>query len=74
MSDDLDQQLSDLHADGRITDEDVYHVQKFREFLRVAGPARGPLTPEQRAQRRAVLNDPEWRDWLGLNDVQPPPT
>lgn len=63
---DVDQQLADLAAAGRITADDVATVQKFREFLAHVGPASGPLTEEQRAFRRHCHSDPEWRAYLGI--------
>lgn len=48
---DLDQQLADGIASGRLTDEDAEEVHRFREFLRLANE-RGVT---------AMLADPEWR-------------
>lgn len=50
----VDQQLSDLMADGRITEGDVYEVQTFRRFLAARVPRR-PQTPEDKALYRAWL-------------------
>ena len=48
---DLDQQLADGIAAGRLTDQDAEEVHRFREFLRLANERGVP----------AVLADPEWR-------------
>lgn len=42
MSDDLERQLADALADGKITDEDAEQVRRMREFLQLAGPPRHP--------------------------------
>lgn len=47
----LDQQLVDAVADGRITDMDAEEVHRFREFLRQTTERGVP----------AVLADPQWR-------------
>lgn len=48
---DLDQQLADGIASGRLTDEDAEEVHRFREFLRLAEERGVP----------AMLADPRWR-------------
>jgi hypothetical protein len=48
---DLDQQLADGVASGRLTDGDAEEVLRFREFLR--------LTTERGVP--AMLADPQWR-------------
>jgi len=65
--------LDRLVADGRITDEDAAAVLKFRDFLRQVGPLIGPLTEAQRAFRQHCRTDPEWREYLGLDDGQATP-
>lgn len=51
---DLDQQLGDALADGRITDEDAAEVLRFREFLRDCNERGVP----------AVAADPKWRAYI----------
>lgn len=68
---DLDKQVSDKVADGRMTPDDAATVLKFRDFLRLAGPMLpwrhecGP-TPLQQKARNELLANPEWRRWLGI--------
>jgi hypothetical protein len=48
---DLDQQIADGIASGRLTNQDAEAVHRFREFLR--------LTVERGVP--AMLADPQWR-------------
>lgn len=60
MADDLERQLGDGVADGRITTEDADTIREFRDFLREAGPVGTIDAP--------VLL--KYADLLGLSDEQ----
>ena len=66
MSDNLEQQLTDSVADGRITAEDADTIREFAAFL--ADPEVGlpPTQPDGKPLPMSVLR--RHRDILGLTD------
>lgn len=58
-----------------VTDPDTIEtVARFQTFLSVWGkPGTPPATPEEAATRGAMLADPEWCEFLGVEPTPDPP-
>lgn len=54
-------QLGELVAAGRLSDDDAYVVHKFAEFLEAVGPPPAVI-PDY------MWRDGEWREFLGITD------